>query len=130
MVGEKRTRRPSGLKTATVGATFHPPTSVRAGRSRSPIARRKAVPSPAESGGSKKGRCGYFSGWGLFWQSADWVTAGEAAPRERSVEILLQGYSGRCRGFLGQASPVGAGEQLPASYSQLLLGRESLGEVT
>lgn len=80
--------------------------------------------------GSKKGRCGYFSGWGLFWQSADWVTAGEAAPRERSVAILLQGYSGRCRGFLGQASPVGAGEQLPAGYSQLLLGRESLGEVT
>lgn len=48
---------------------------------------------------------------------------GNAAPRERSLEISFWGYSGRChKGSWPRPFPRALGKQLPAGYSQLLLG--------
>ena len=133
MGGEKRTRRPSGLKTAPVGASFHPPTSVRAGRSRSPLslspAEMQCLPPPSCRVARKRvmvtSRDRAFSGSQQIGSPL-----GNAVPRERSLEISFWGHSGQCLGFLAQASPAGARKQLPTGYSHLLLGPESLGAVT
>lgn len=79
--------------------------------------------------GEKKGALWFLLGMGPFPAVCGLGHGRGSCSKGVICRKLVAGLFKQGLGFLAQGSPTGAGEQLPAGYSQLLLGRDSSGEV-